>query len=212
MEFDVQDQLGAVERSVSSLERDGRPGRAVTLSRSYRAAVEDLWDALTSRERLPRWFSPVAGDLEPGGRYQLEGNAGGVITVCERPSRLALTWEFGADVSWVEVQISPAGSGARLTLTHAAHLSDHWNEYGPGATGVGWEFGLLGLLIHLAHPAEPKLDDAAFAASRDGKAFLTGSSEGWERAAVAAGTDPGAARAAARRTAAFYAGEAVETV
>ena len=212
MEFDVQDQLGAVERSVSSLERDGRPGRAVTLSRSYRVTVEDLWDAVTSRERLPRWFLPVAGDLEPGGRYQLEGNAGGVITACERPSRLALTWEFGADVSWVEVRIAAAGvERARLTLTHAAHLSDHWNEYGPGATGVGWELGLLGLLIHLAHPAGPKLDDAAFAASRDGKAFLTGSSEGWERAAVAAGTDPGAARAAARRTAAFYTGEAIET-
>ena len=211
MEFDVQDQLGAVERSVSALERDGRPGRAVTLSRSYRATVEHLWDALTSRERLLRWFLPVAGDLEAGGRYQLEGHAGGVITACERPSRLALTWEFGADVSWVEVRISPAGSGARLTLTHAAHLSGHWNEYGPGATGVGWELGLLGLWIHLAHPAEPKLDDAAFAASRDGKAFLTGSSEGWERAAVAAGTDPGAARAAARRTAAFYTGEAAET-
>ena len=212
MEFDVAGQPGAGARSVSFLERDGRPAAAITVSRSYRAKVEDLWDAVTSRERLPRWFLPVAGDLEAGGRYQLEGNAGGVITACERLSRLALTWEFGADVSWVEVRIAEAGAGrARLALTHAAHLSDHWNEYGPGATGVGWELGLLALQIHLTHPAGPKLDDAAFAASRDGKAFIRGSSEGWEQAAAAAGADPGTARTAARRTAAFYTGGAAET-
>ena len=103
MNFNVEGHLAAVERSVSSLEREGRPARAVTLSRSYATTVEDLWDAVTNGERLPCWFLPVSGELEPGGRYQLEGNAGGVITACERPSRLALTWEFGGDVSWVEV-------------------------------------------------------------------------------------------------------------
>ena len=50
-------------------------------------------------------------------------------------------------------------------------------------------------------------DPDAFAVSPDGKAFIKGSSEGWERAAVAAGTEPGAARSRAMRTAAFYTGE-----
>ena len=89
MNFDVEGHLGAVERSVWSLERDGQPARAVTLSRSYSTAVEDLWDAVTNSERIPRWFLPVSGELEPGGRYQLEGNAGGVITACERRSHFA---------------------------------------------------------------------------------------------------------------------------
>ena len=205
MGFDVETHLAAVARSVSSVERDGQPARAVTLSRSYATAVTNLWDAVTNGERLPLWFSPISGELKSGGRYQLEGNAGGVITVCERPSRLALTWEFGEDVSWVEVRISADSTGgARLTLTHTAHVSEHWDEYGPGATGVGWELGLLGLSIHLANPSEPKMDEAAFAASPDGRAFNTGSSENWGDAAVAAGTDPGAARAAAARTTAFY--------
>ena len=53
----------------------------------------------------------------------------------------------------------------------------------------------------------PKPDEAAFAASRCGKAFVTGSSERWGQAAVAAGADPDAARAALRRTTAFYTGE-----
>ena len=106
MGFDFESHLGAVERSVSSLERDGLPAGAVTLSRSYATPVEYLWDAVTNGERIPRWFLPISGDLELGGRYQLEGNAGGVITACKRPSHFALTWEFGEDTSWVEVRFS----------------------------------------------------------------------------------------------------------
>lgn len=44
--------------------------------------IEDLWDEVTNPDRIPHWFMPVSGDLEPGGRHQLEGNAGGVIEIC----------------------------------------------------------------------------------------------------------------------------------
>ncbi len=208
MNFDVKSHLDATQRSVSSLERDGRPARVVTLARSYTTTADDLWDAVTNGERIPRWFLPVSGELQPGGRYQLEGNAGGVITACERLSHFAITWEFGEDVSWVEVRLSDDGSGlARLTLTHTSRLSEHWDEYGPGAVGVGWEMGLMGLALHLAHPAEPKPDEVEFATSPDGRALIVGSSGGWAQAAVAAGTDPDVAHAAASRTTAFYTGE-----
>ena len=115
---------------------------------------------------------------------------------------------FGGWVSWVDVRVSDEGTGrARLCLTHTAHLSEHWDTYGPGATGVGWEMSFLGLALHLAQPNAPSLTRRLSPFRRDGKAFITGSSEGWERAAVAAGTEPEAARAAARRTTAFYTGE-----
>ena len=153
-----------------------------------------------------------AGDLVPGGRFQLEGNAGGTITVaCEPLSHIALTWEFGGDVSWVDVRFSDEGAGrARLTLTHTSLHSNHWEEYGPGASGVGWELGLMGLALHLPDPTAAKPDEVAFAASSDGKAIITGSSEAWGQAAVADGTDPDAADTAARRTTAFYTGEPAE--
>ncbi len=223
MDFNVESHLGEVERSVSALERDGQPARAVTLSRGFGTTVANLWDAVTngdsfSRIRIPwdadqwRAFLPVSGDLKPGGHYQLEGNAGGVITACERPTHFALTWEFGEDISWVVVNFSDEGAGrARLTLTHAALFSEHWDEYGPGATGVGWELGLMGLALHLDQPTEPMPDEIAFATSPDGRAFITGSGVAWGQAAVEAGTDPGAAREAASRTTAFYTGESADT-
>ena len=211
MSFNIKSHLGAVKRTVSSLERDGQPARAVTLSRSYETTVEDMWDAVTNGERIPRWFLPISGELGTGGHYQLEGNAGGVITTCERLSHFALTWEFGKEVSWVGVRVSDGGAGrAHLTLTHTSLLSEQWGEYGPGATGVGWEMGLLGLAIHLDQPEAPMPDPEEFATSSEGRAFIAGGSEAWAQAAVAAGTDPEVAGAAARRTTAFYTGESAE--
>lgn len=207
VDFDVEGNLGAVERTVSSLRREGQHAGAVTLVRGFSTTVEDLWDAVTNAGRLARWFVPVSGDFEPGGRYQLEGNAGGAITVCERLSHFALTWEFGEDVSWVVVRIASDGSGCRLSLTHIALLSEHLDEYGPGATGVGWDLALLALALHVARPDEPKPDEAAFVASGAGKSFIAGSSEAWAQAAIAAGADLEAATAAAARTTAFYTGE-----
>ncbi len=210
MNFNAQAHLNAVQRSVSSPERNGQPARAVTLSRPYATSAQDLWDAITNAERIPRWFLLVEGDLEPGGRYQLKDNAGGKITACEPLSHFALTWEFAEDVSWLDVHLSDGkgNSGARLALTHTALLSDHWEQYGPSATGIGWEMALLGLALHLSQPDEPMPDPEAFAVSSDGKAFLTGSGEAWGQAAIASGTDPAAARAAAKNSIAFYTGTA----
>ena len=210
MSFDVEGHLATVERTVSSFERDGRPARSVTLGRSFPVDLEDLWDAVTNSERIPRWFLPITGELELGGRYQLEENAGGVITACEPSARYAVTWEFAEDTSWVEVRCTENAEGdARLELTHTMLHSPHWDQYGPGATGIGWELGLLGLVLHLTRPDEPKLNEEALAASREGKALIEGSAEAWREAGIAAGEDPDAARAAASRTAAFYTGEPV---
>ena len=119
MNFDVDSHLGAVERSVSWLKRDGQPASGVTLARSFATTVEDLWDAVTNGERIPRWFAPVSGDLRLGGRYQIEGNAGGEITACEQNSHFALDWEFGGWMSWVEVSVSDEGSGQGAAQPHA---------------------------------------------------------------------------------------------
>ena len=211
MLLDVAFHLDAVKRSVVYLDRDGRAASEVILSRTYTTTVDDLWDALTNGDRIPRWFLPISGELELGGHFQFEGNAGGTITACERLSYLEVTWEFGPHVSWVVARVSHDKAGrARLTLVHSAHLSEQWDEYGAGATGVGWEMGLLGLALHIDHPEEPKLDAATFHTTPHGKALLTGSSKAWGEASVSSGTDAEAARAAARRTTGFYTGEVTD--
>ena len=136
MNINGEEHLAAVERSVSILERDGQPAGAVTLSRSFDTTLEDLWQAVTDPGRIPRWSLPVSGELRLGGRYQLEGNAGGVITVCEPLSHFSLTWEFGGDTSWVDFHVSQdADGGARLAVTHTAHLSEHWDTTDPVPVG-----------------------------------------------------------------------------
>lgn len=210
MQIDPVAAVGTVVREVKSRDHEGKPARVAIASRDYDTTVDDLWEALTSPERIPRWFLPVTGDLKLGGRYQLQGNAGGTIIACVPPRKLAVTWEFGGQVSWVNVTLTGQGDGVRLELEHIAHVGDEmWDQFGPGAVGVGWDLSLAGLGLHVAGGGAA-VDPAGFvawSASDEGKAFIRGASEDWGRASVAFGTDPAAAKAAADRTTAFYIGQ-----
>jgi uncharacterized protein YndB with AHSA1/START domain len=203
--------LGAVIRSVKTVDRDGRPATAVIAMRSYDTDIDDLWNALTSADRIPRWFMPIEGDLRLGGRYQLKGNAGGIVTGCEPPRQLAVTWEYAGDTSWVQVTLEAETSmRTRLMLEHTAHVpKEFWDQYGPGAVGVGWDLGLLGLALHIDTGASnPPEESAAWMASDDGKAYVRGSSDDWREAVIVNGADPRWAAEAAERTRKFYTGEA----
>ncbi len=208
-----KDALGADIREVQTRSHNGQPARAVILSRDYATTPDDLWAALTTPERISRWFLPVTGDLKPGGRYQLEGNAGGLIERCQAPDTLELTWEFGDNMSWVIVRLVAVGDATRLTLEHIMLKDEaseaHWKQYGPGATGVGWELGFFALGMHVAGNGG-RIDPTEFEAwtgSSDGKAFAKFSAEAWGDAHIAAGTQVTKAHAMAARTSAFYRGE-----
>jgi uncharacterized protein YndB with AHSA1/START domain len=209
MEFDIAREIGAITREVFDREHAGRPARVVVASRTYDGDLDEVWDALTQPERIARWFLPISGELRLHGRYQLEGNAGGQITVCEPPGHFALTWEFGGEVTWVDVRLTPEPNGeTRLVLEHTAHIDDErWQQFGPGAVGVGWDLTLLGLGRHLASGAavDPKAA-LSWLGTDEGKQFVRGSSDGWRRASAASGTPEDAANAAAERTFAAYTG------
>lgn len=208
MDIDVARVLGLVTRSVRNFEKDGKPASAVTLTRLYDTSVDDLWDALTSKERIPRWFLPVEGDLQLGGKYQLKGNAGGTITACKPPTNFAATWEFGGAVSWIEVALAAEHNQARLTLEHTAIIEDHWNQFGPGAVGIGWDLAIAGLERYLATGASVDQATAeAWMVSPEGKTFMSESGESWRAAHVASGVDTASAKERSDRTIAFYRGE-----
>ncbi len=208
MEIDLARVLGAVTRSVRNFEKDGKPASAVTLTRLYDTSTDDLWDALTSAKRIPRWFLPVEGELKLGGKYQLKGNAGGTITACTPPRHFAATWEFGGGVSWIDVKVTAERDQARMTLEHTAIIEDHWNQFGPGAVGIGWDLALMGLAQHLATGVSADHEAAeAWMGSPNGKAFMSESGEFWRAAHVASGVDAASARERSDRTIAFYRGE-----
>ena len=210
MAIDIARAVGAVTREIATREHQGRPARVLVATRTYSTHIDDLWDAMTSAERIPRWFLPVSGELRLGGRYQLEGNASGEITACEPPRHLALTWEWGGDVSWVEVTLTESSnSGSELRLEHIAHVpDDFWDQYGPGATGVGWDLSLLALEEHFSEtPSVDAESSEEWTVSEAGRAFVEQSSEAWGLASIAGGTEPSAARAAAKRITAFYTGQ-----
>jgi uncharacterized protein YndB with AHSA1/START domain len=206
MSFDPAATAGLVTREVRSGVRDGAPTKIAIARRTYLARQEGLWDALTSADRIPLWFLPVSGDLRVGGRYQLEGNAGGVVERCKEPESFAVTWEFGGTLSWLEVTLIPDGERTTLELAHHAHADPGlWGQFGPGAVGVGWDLALIGLGRHIdsGAPVDPE-EATAFAASPDGAEFIRAAAAGWADAAMADGDEPVAARQAAARTAAFY--------
>jgi uncharacterized protein YndB with AHSA1/START domain len=204
--IDVTEQINAVRRQVGKRVLEAGEARTVTISQTYDAAIDDVWDACTNPERIPRWFLPVSGDLRLGGRYQLQGNAGGQIERCDPPKSFAATWEYGGNISWIEVRLmtEPEG-GTRFELEHLAHVDERWAEFGPGAVGIGWDLGFVGLAIHLSsgHANDPQ-ESAAWAASDQGRQFMSLSSRRWCDASIAAGTNEADAQAAADRTTAAY--------
>lgn len=203
---------GASFREVASGERGGSRTHIVRARRSYATTPADLWSAISDKERLRRWFAAVTGDFRQGGRFSIEGNAEGQITVCEPPGLLDLTWEFGGSTSWVSVTIEESGEGALLTIAHEHPADDesraHWDRYGPGAAGLGWELAMLGLDMHVSGDGASTIEAGAdWAESAAGKAALRRWARAWGRAQAESGTDAGIAMEAAERTAAFYTGE-----
>ena len=80
---------------------------AVAARRAYPAPPAAVWAALTEPDRLRRCFLPVSGDLRPGGAFQAEGNAGGVVRACDPPRALEVTW--GDERSVVSLALADDG-------------------------------------------------------------------------------------------------------
>ena len=209
---DAARTVGLVTREVRTGSRNGAPTRIAVARRTYGTDRADLWNAVTDPERNPRRCLPVAGELPTGRRYLLEGNAGGVVERCETPELFAVTWEYGPMVSWLEVTLRPDGDGTTLELVHEAPVDpDTWAQFGPGAVGVGWDLGLLGLDVHLASGEQVDATSAlAFPTTREGRDFVRAAAGGWADAAIADGDEPTAAYEAAGRTVGFYTGPAEE--
>lgn len=214
--MDVNSQIAATDRMVSTPEVDGALSYAQTLARTYPSPIDDVWDAVTSPQRIPRWFLPVSGDLQLGGTYQLEGNAGGEVRNCEPPAggraSYSITWGMGGEPAIVTVRLIEVDAGSTRLELDSVVAADAlppgmWEQYGPGATGIGFELGLLGLGLHIAGDASVTPETAAqWQVSAEGRQITRLAADAWARAHVVAGETKDKAQAAADATYAFYTG------
>jgi uncharacterized protein YndB with AHSA1/START domain len=191
--IDIAHQISAISRHVAA---DAETA-TVTLQRRYPAAVEDVWDAITDPDRVRRWFLPLSGDLRPGGRFQLEGNAGGEILSCEPPGHLAVT--FGGENSLVDVRLSADGQQTLLILEHSVPLSLAGSAAGALYVGPGWDGALMGVALYLEGKVAE--DPVAAANSPEAQQFCVESIDVWTAAVEATGGADAEAISAGRQAA-----------
>ena len=210
--MDFSSPLGMERRTVEeSVYRDA-PARIVEGSRTFATDSQDVWDAISSPDRIPQWFLPIRGDLQVGGRYQLEGNASGDILRCEVASAVEISWEFGESTSWVRLTLASLDEGSNLKLEHIMPKDEaseaHWNQFGPGATGIGWDLGYLGLGMYLSSgKAMQQQECLEWMASAPGKQFVQDCATQWSDAHVRSGVPKETADAMALATVKAYTGE-----
>lgn len=216
--IDVKAQIDAVERGLETKDVDGVRSYVQTLHQTYPSPIDDVWDAVTSVDRIPRWFLPITGDLRLGGTYQFEGNAGGQIRSCDPPdggsAGYSVTWGMGmGEPAIVHIRLTAVDAAStRLELENVAAVDSLpdgvWEQFGPSATGMGWDSGLLGLSQHFSGGEDgitPELA-AAWVASAEGKAFMRASADAWAVVHAGDGADPAIAKGAADTTYGMYTG------
>lgn len=107
------------------------------ISRVLSAPPERVWRAFTDPAALVAWFWPerlvptAETDVRVGGRYRIDG-PGAAIAVSgeymsvEPASRLAFTWRWDGETeeTLVTVQLTPAGAGTELVVTHERFADD----------------------------------------------------------------------------------------
>ncbi|MCO1656465.1 SRPBCC domain-containing protein [Pseudonocardia humida] len=158
--------LALVQRSLRDREIAQGLARAAVLKRRYDAPVADVWSAITTPERIDRFFLPLRGDLREGGTYAFEGQASGRILVCDAPRLLRVEWVPPGcrdDGDQVEVRLTADGPNATwLELEHASvadvfHFDPEAGTYSPA---LGWEAPLhyLGEYLRGVLPDRPGVE------------------------------------------------------
>ncbi|MDQ0892997.1 SRPBCC domain-containing protein [Agromyces ramosus] len=144
---------------------DGRISAAATgflleFDELYDTDIDDLWNAITTPERLSRFMAPYRGEFRLGGRWEAIGSDGGVycvgdVTSCEPPRAFTTTWQV-ADAPPTELIVRLESDGERtwLRLRHEG-VTDV--AYGPG-----WHAYLEALAWHLLEPALDLADGDAW--------------------------------------------------
>jgi uncharacterized protein YndB with AHSA1/START domain len=122
--------------------------QTVTLVRSYPASAAEVWDALTTPERIARWYGTIVGapPRAVGDEFEVEIGVGMVrralLESCAAPSGLSYTWWSGdGDPGLVRIRLDAiADDETRVTVQHDRLRPHRMTQY-----GGGWEQNLVAL-------------------------------------------------------------------
>jgi uncharacterized protein YndB with AHSA1/START domain len=135
-----------------SIRKDGERYRLV-YTEVYATDPDDLWEALTTPERLARWMAVYTGDLRLGGTWEVASDGDGpwgrgTVTACDAPHGFTTTWQAEQeDPTELVVCLEPVDAGTRLVLEHDGVRSIFY--------GAGWQTYLEQLIVHIDDPAAP---------------------------------------------------------
>jgi uncharacterized protein YndB with AHSA1/START domain len=178
---DFSEALGAVDREVVR----GDDQITLRMRRRYDGSAADVWDAITTADRLARWFAPVSGDLREGGKFEVKDQAAGSILRCDPPRLLKVT--YGGEASIVEVRLEADGDATALTLEHSVPLEFAGSGAGALYAGPGWDVAFLGLGLYLAD--QEVGDPAAWEGSLDVQRYSQQVIDAWAEAASGTATE-----------------------
>lgn len=160
--------LDKLEQEVARIA--GAAGRSVvhasfSLERTYDAGPAKVFHALSDKAAKARWFEGGEGytvleramDVRPGGRERLKGRwANGMTSMFDAVyydvvpnQRLVYAYEMHLDerkisVSLATIELTPAGSGTRLTITEQGAFLDGSGDGGSRERGTGFLLDRLG--------------------------------------------------------------------
>ncbi len=142
-------------------------GRTLVVRRRYPDAIDEVWSALTTSERLARWYGTYTGEGRPGGTVELtitgEVDAGGEVAApvgvriveCEAPRRLVVDIPENEHRSWrIALTLTEDAAGTALVLEQC--LSDGLDA---GDLSAGWSWYLDRLAAALRGQPMPVWED-----------------------------------------------------
>ncbi len=137
------------------MEKTTRNGRSLEKELFINATPQRVFQALTEKADLERWFVQKAEvDLRPGGaiRFEWAPNAVeiGTILVLDPPHRLSYSWEaLEPSPTTITFELTAENDGTRLHLIHTGiGEGEDWDSYYTSVDS-GWSAHLIDLTTWL---------------------------------------------------------------
>jgi uncharacterized protein YndB with AHSA1/START domain len=130
----------------------------VVVERTYVASIERVWDALTNKNQMRKWYFNVSDfKPEPGFKFEFTGGDENVqyrhlceVIEADKPNKLSYTWQYEniEGVSLVSIELfAERENSTRIKLTHSGlDFKTDDKNFQPSSFNAGWNH-ILGISL-----------------------------------------------------------------